>query len=332
MVTGGAVRFGVLGAADIAVRKTLPALGTLAGIAELTAVASRHPARAAQVVEAFGGRVHRSYDDLLADPKVDAVYLPLPPSGHALWASRALAAGKHVLVEKPLTTDHAETSSLLRQAANAGLVLAENMTFPYHRQHAEVLRLVGAGAIGELRTMTASFAVPARPANDIRLRADLGGGSVLDQGVYPVRAALMVLGPRVRLRAATLRHDPARGVDLAGSARLTSLDDGVQARLNFGMDGSYECFYELTGTAGTIRVERAFTPPPEFRPQVSLRPAAGPERLLDLGPDDQFAGCLRAFVARVRTGAGPHPADVTFLAQARIVDRIRHAARALAHA
>jgi predicted dehydrogenase len=329
VVTRRPLRFGVLGAADIAVRKTLPALRTLAGAAELSAVASRDPARAAEVAQIFGGRVHRSYDDLIADPDVDAVYLPLPTGGHAPWASRAIAAGKHVLAEKPLTTGYDATASLLSEAADAGLVLAENMTFPFHGQHTEVLRLVHAGAIGKVRKVTASFAVPPRPDDDIRYRADLGGGSLLDQGVYPVRAALLALGPRLSLRRATLRHDPVRGVDLGGEARLIT-PDGVEALLTFGMDGAYECHYELTGTTGSLRVERAFTPPPDFRPQVILRPADGPQRLLDLPPDDQFAGCLRAFVARVHAGAGPHPADVASLAQAQIVDRIRRTAGALA--
>jgi predicted dehydrogenase len=311
------VRFGLAGAADIAVRRTLPALRTLAGVASLTAVASRDPARAAGLAARFGGRAHGSYDDLLADPEVDAVYLPLPAGLHAEWISRALAAGKHVLVEKPLTTGLATTAHLLRRAARAGLVLAENMTFVHHGQHALVRRLVAAGAIGEPRTVTASFTVPPRPPSDIRYQPALGGGSLLDQGVYPIRAALLHLGTGLRVREAHLRHDPDHGVDAGGSALLTGAG-GTSARLTFGMDGGYTCFYELTGTDGAIRVERAFTPPPDHQPRVWLN-----GRPLDPGPDDQFALCLRAFAARVRAGAGPDPADGLSLAQAAIADEIR---------
>jgi len=313
------VRFGVLGAADIAVRRTLPALRTLTGVAELTAVASRDRARAAELAATFGGRAYGSYPALLDDPAVDAVYLPVPAGLHATWIERALAAGKHVLVEKPLTTDLATTARLLRRAAGAGLVLAENMTFTHHGQHDAVRRLVAAGAIGEVRTVVASFRVPPRPPGDIRLRRSLGGGSLLDQGVYPVRAALAHLGTGLRVDEAVLRYHPEHDVDLGGSALLTG-PGGTTALLTFGMDGAYECHYELAGTGGSIRVERAFTAPPGHRPQVSLRPLDGPPRPLDLAPDDQFARCLRAFVARVHAGAGP--GDGLSLAAAAAVDRI----------
>ncbi|GAA2463649.1 Gfo/Idh/MocA family protein [Winogradskya humida] len=313
------LRIGVLGAADIAVRRTLPALRTIPDDAVLVAVASRAPDRAAWLAGQYGARAYGSYAALLDDPDVDAVYLPLPAGLHGPWIERCLAAGKHVLAEKPLATDRATAERLLRLATARGLVLAENMTFPFHSQHTAVARLVIAGRIGELRSVQASFCVPPRPAGDIRYQAALGGGSLLDQGVYPIRAALLHLGPGLRVDAATLRHDPVRAVDLGGTARLCG-PDGTEARLVFGMDGDYSCHYELTGTRGSIRVQRAFTTPPGLAPQVWLQNDDTPGHALDLPPDDQFARCLSTFVARVRAGSEPGPGP---LLQAAAVDDIR---------
>ncbi|WP_201787146.1 Gfo/Idh/MocA family protein [Actinoplanes sp. TFC3] len=298
------LRFGVLGVADIAVRRTLPALATIPGEAALVAVASRVLPRAVELADEHGVRAYGSYAALLADPAVDAVYLPLPAGLHGPWIERCLLAGKHVLAEKPLAVDHATTVRLLRLAAGRSLVLAENMTFPFHSQHAAVSRLVAQGRIGELCSLHASFCVPPRPDGDIRYQAALGGGSLLDQGVYPVRAALLHLGSGLRVDSAALRHDPVRDVDLGGTARLRG-PGGVEARLEFGMDGEYRCHYELTGTRGSIRVERAFTTPPEMTPQVWLQSGSGASHALELGADDQFARCLSAFVAQVRTGVAP---------------------------
>jgi len=318
----GALRIGVLGVADIAVRRTLPALRTLAGRGVLTAVAGRDPRRAAAVTATYGGTPYGSYQALLDSPEVDAVYVPLPGGLHGEWVDRALTAGKHVLVEKPLATDLPTTVRLLNTASARGLVLAENMTFPHHPQHAAVGRLVAAGAIGELRTVDAVFTVPPRPDGDIRYQAALGGGSLLDQGVYPIRAALMHLPGGLRVTDAMLRHDPVRDVDLGGSARLTAAT-GAQARVTFGMDGEYRCSYELIGTTGALHVERAFTPAPDHLPQVWLHPVSGPARRIPLDAADQFARCLDDFVRRVRGGAGT---DAASLAQSAVVDRIRRAA------
>src|SRR5215212_9491250 len=144
------LRMGVLGCASIAIRRVLPALTEAEGI-ELTAVASRDPAKARQVAHRFGCAAAGGYDELLDRPDLDAVYIPLPTGLHAHWARRALAAGKHVLSEKPLTCDHATAVSLVEQASKAGLWLMENFMFLHHRQHEEVRTLVAEGRIGAPR-------------------------------------------------------------------------------------------------------------------------------------------------------------------------------------
>ncbi|ASW57604.1 Gfo/Idh/MocA family protein [Plantactinospora sp. KBS50] len=326
-VPGGTpVRLGVLGCAEIAWRKTLPAL---AGVPQLrlTAVASRDPERAARFGERFGAQPVTGYPALLERDDVDAVYLPLPAALHAPWVDRALRAGKHVLAEKPLATVEADARRLVALADSRGLVLAENYMFTLHSQHAQVRELIGSGLIGEPRLLSAAFAIPALPREDIRYRPDVGGGALADVGGYPLRAATLLLGDRLEVVGATLRRDPARGVDLGGTALLVT-PDGVAAQLAFGMEHAYRCEYEVWGSAGRLRLDRAFTPPADHKPVLRIeRGGEVQERLL--APDDHFEAALRAFADAVRTGTDSGLQGAAVLRQAALVQRVRDVARYL---
>ncbi|MFJ3880924.1 Gfo/Idh/MocA family protein [Streptomyces sp. NPDC090077] len=319
----GPVRVGVLGCADIARRRMLPALRECPGT-ELVAVASRDAAKARATAEEAGCAAVTGYGALLERTDVDAVYVPLPAALHADWVEAALRAGKHVLAEKPLTTDLAATRRLSALAAGARLVLRENVMFVHHSQHAAVRALLADGAIGELRGLRAEFAIPRLPDTDIRHDAALGGGALWDTGVYPVRAALHFLGDRLETEGAVLvRGGPGRAVDTAGTALLRT-PEGVTAQLAFGLDHGYRSAYEITGSEGRLTVERAFTPPAGHPPQVRLERRTGTEEIT-LTPDDQVLATVAAFARAVRTGdAAPDP-DV--LGQAELLDSIRRAAR-----
>ncbi|MEV5437266.1 Gfo/Idh/MocA family oxidoreductase [Streptomyces sp. NPDC052682] len=299
-MTTGTVRLGLLGTADIATRRILPAVSRTPGVT-LTAVASRDPARARSVAAAYGAEALPDYRAVLDDPRVDAVYVPLPAALHAPWVRAALEAGKHVLAEKPLTTDPRTTAELLALAHKSKLVLRENYLFVHHPQHRAVAGLIARGALGEIRAVSAAFTIPPRPPADIRYRADLGGGALLDVGGYPLRAALLLLGPALRVAGAVLRTDPARGVDVAGAALLCRDEDGVTAQLTFGMEHRYTSRYEVLGSTGRLRLDHAFTPPADHRPVLLVEGPDGTRRH-ELEPYDQCAGALQAFARAVRTG------------------------------
>ncbi|MEV0387462.1 Gfo/Idh/MocA family oxidoreductase [Nonomuraea sp. NPDC050643] len=313
-----ALRIGVLGCAEIARRRLLPAFARTPG-AEIAAVASRDPGKAAEVAGLYGCRAVHGYDALLAREDVQAVYVPLPAALHAPWVEAALRAGKHVLAEKPLTTDHATTRALLDLARSSGLVLMENVMFVHHAQHAVVRRLVAEGAIGRVRALHSAFTIPPLPGGDIRYRADLGGGALWDVGVYPLRAASLFLGPGLEVAGATLSsggHD----VDVSGAALLRA-PGGVAAQLTFGFEHAYRSMYELWGADGRITVERAFTPPADHRPVLRLERRAGVEEI-SLDPDDQVVNTVSAFVAAVREGVSPtHDASLELAA---LLTAVRH--------
>ncbi|WP_406168195.1 Gfo/Idh/MocA family protein [Streptomyces sp. NBC_00996] len=323
-MTGGGmtdtVRIGVLGCADIAIRRMLPAFAAHPGTV-VTAVASRDADKARRTAERFGSRPVTGYAELLAHEGVDAVYLPLPAALHADWTEAALAAGKHVLVEKPAAPDAATAARLCELARAAGLALVENVMFVHHPRHAVVRKLVADGAIGELRSLQAVFTIPAPADGDIRYDPELGGGALADIGLYPVRAALHLLGDDLETVGAHLAAGPGWRVETTGAALLRTPDD-VVAQLEFGMAHAYRSEYRLRGSAGEIHVDRAFTPPADQVPEITVHRGGRTERIR-LDPFDQVAAAVEAFVTAVRERAAPDPAVV---GQAALLDAVRRSA------
>ncbi|RKS06883.1 NDP-hexose-3-ketoreductase [Nocardiopsis sp. Huas11] len=312
------VRLGVVGCADIAWRRVLPAAAEASSIT-VTAIASRDSGKARRFAERFGCEAVTGYKALLDRDDIDAVYIPLPVGIRHDWVETALHRGLHVLSEKPLTTDASSAEFLVGEAHRLGLVLMEAFAFRHHSQHRAVARLVEEGAIGAVRSLMCEFGVPERADDDIRYRPDLGGGALLDVGVYPLGITRALLGDDLRVTGASLSF--GRGVDLGGGV-LIEAPEGVTAQLGFGLGTGYRNTYTLWGETGSITVGRAFTPPPTLTPLVDLESGSHTRRI-DLEPDHQFLNLLEAFADGVR-GRAPVATD-PILAQARLVDRVRAA-------
>ncbi|WP_340376213.1 Gfo/Idh/MocA family oxidoreductase [Streptomyces sp. SS7] len=316
------LRMGVLGCADIAVRRILPALVEHRSV-RLVAVASRDRARSERLAARFGCAAVTGYRALLDRDDIDAVYVPLPPGMHHEWVAEALTAGKHVLVEKPLSTAYAQSAELVAMAERLGLALTENFMFLHHSQHAAVRDM--AGEVGELRVFSSSFGVPPPRSASFRHDPLLGGGALLDVGVYPLRAAQLHLSGELDVLGACLRVDESTGVDVAGSA-LLSTASGVTAQLDFGFQHSYRSAYALWGSRGRISVPRAFTPPREHRPVVRLEQQ---DRITEvtLSADHQVGNALDAFATAALTRTGRTALGESLLRQALLVEQVRKAAR-----
>ncbi|GAA3269353.1 Gfo/Idh/MocA family oxidoreductase [Dactylosporangium vinaceum] len=324
---GPRLRFGVLGCGDIAWRNTVPAIQRCG--AEVVAFASRSGDRARRFADRFGGAAVEGYERLLARTDVDAVYVALPTGLHHTWARRALESGRHVLAEKPLTATLDEAADLVRLAAQRGRWLAENFTFPYHSQHTAVQKVIADGEIGLPRVYEIVFGIPARPDGDIRNDPELGGGALLDLGVYTARAIRLMCEPAdgagLEVAGATLSIAPALGVDVAGSA-LLSLPGGATGHLSFGFGLAYRSAYAVWGSEGRVSLQRAFTPPASLRPVLRLeRQDRVEERTLPA--DDQHANVVAAFVRAAVGGAPFGPQGESLLRQAALVQRIRGTAK-----
>jgi len=208
------LRFGVLGCASIAVRKVIPAIAR-SQRCEVVAIASRDAGRASAAATDLGiARHHGSYDELLADPGVEAVYIPLPNHLHAAWTLRAAEAGKHVLCEKPLALDTTEAAGMIEGCRRAGVVLMEAFMYRVHPLWTRTYELVNAGSIGELQAIQAFFSYRNLDPENIRNIAEYGGGALMDIGCYPINVArwLFAEEPSDVVDAGSNQTDAARGV------------------------------------------------------------------------------------------------------------------------
>ncbi|HEV2348067.1 MAG TPA: Gfo/Idh/MocA family oxidoreductase [Actinocrinis sp.] len=321
------VRIGVLGCASIALRRTIPAI-LACPQTSLAAVASRDPEKAKQAAQRFGCDAS-TYEELLRRDDVDAVYVPVPPSLHLPWGLEVLRAGKHLLLEKPAATSADEARRLVDEAGARGLVLRENFNFLHHGQHRTVRELLAAGRLGTVRTLSAAFCFPGMPASDIRYVPQLGGGALLDAGVYPIRVAQLLFGADLRVTGSTLRIDPARGVDVAGQALLVS-GDGVLIDAQFGFQHSYGSRYSVWGSTGRLTLDRAFTPPATWSPVLRIEEQDHVEERV-LPTDNQIENTIRSFAQAVSEGRDArHPDEADYGAQtirtAELVDEVRRLA------
>ena len=176
-------RIGILGAADIAFNRFLPALEKVQGV-QCAGVASNSPDKLRRFVDKYNIHVYESYDEVIQDENVDCIYVPLPPVFHYEWAKKALLAGKHVFLEKPSTISAEQTRELVWLAGSMGLVLQENYMFQYHAQLADIEKIIASGELGKLRLVRTSFGFPRRAGGDFRYVKELGGGTMLDNGGY----------------------------------------------------------------------------------------------------------------------------------------------------
>ncbi len=255
------LRLGILGAAKIAgvFCRHLAADPLPASRLRIVAVASRRADTAAAFADEHGiARWHASYEALLADDEVDAVYIPLPNTLHAPWAVHAAEAGKHVLCEKPLTTSLAEAEAMFAAARKSGVMLLEGYPWWFQPQTADMVSLLEAGAVGRVQSVHASFCFKmAQPQGNIRMNPDLGGGALLDAGSYPLSFIQLVMGERplrVRADASWTEGGPERGVDMSMSGTLFYAD-GRRALLSCAMDIATHRRATIFGDAGVIETE-----------------------------------------------------------------------------
>ncbi|MET9041169.1 Gfo/Idh/MocA family protein [Streptomyces mirabilis] len=316
----GVLRIGVLGCADIAERRMLPSMARQP-LVEVTAIASRSLAKARAFTGRFGGTPVAGYAGLLERDDVDAVYLPLPPELHVEWTLRALQAGKHVLCEKPFAARLADADKAVSLARERGLLLMESFMFLHHSQHARVQQLLGDGLIGELRLFGSEFGIPLRRDADGTPRR---ASTLPEVAAYPLRAAQLFLGPHLRVAGAHVSPATAHGPAPAGGALLTAAG-GATAQLAYGVEHAYRSGYDLWGSQGRLRLERAFSTPDEHVPVLHVE-QGGAVREIRLAPDTHFTHIAGVFARAVLDREDFTPHTEALLAHARLTDAVEQAA------
>ncbi len=262
------VRWGVLGVAKIATKKVIPAM-QLGEMTEVVAIASRDLGKSQLAAADLGiERAYGSYDDLLADPDVEAIYNPLPNHLHVPWSIKAAEAGKHVLCEKPIALTVAETRELIAARDRTGVRIGEAFMVRTHPQWVRSRELVETGAIGKLLAIVSTFSYfNADPAN-IRNILNLGGGGLMDIGCYPIQISRFLFGREPERVTGMIERDPESGVD-----RLTS------GMLDFGNGQAvFTCSTQMVpyqrvqilGTKARIEIEIPFNAPPDQPCRISI--------------------------------------------------------------
>jgi predicted dehydrogenase len=255
------IRWGILGAANIAKKRFIPGVAkTSNGV--VTAIASRDRAAAREAAERFSiPRAYGSYDELLADPQIDAIYNPLPNTLHAPWTIAAARAGKAVLCEKPLAVDAAQARAMIDACRESGVLLMEAFMYRYHPQHARVRALIDDGAIGEVRFVRSAFTFLLEPFDrkNVRLQGALAGGALMDVGCYCVNASRMLFDEEPEWASAQWDFRDEFGVEVS-LAGVLGFSGGRTAIFDCGFRASGPSSYTVAGTAGRIVVPDAFVP------------------------------------------------------------------------
>lgn len=298
----------------------LPAIAESPSV-KLVGIASREMAKATQAATKFSAKAFASYQALLDDPEIDAIYMPLPTGLHEEWVHKALDAGKHILVEKSLAMNFASASGMISKARAKNLLLLENFLFPRHSQFSWVKGQLADGVIGELKFFRAAFTIPPLAADNFRYRAPLGGGALLDVGAYMVKSSLLFLGDNLDLLSSTIEIDPTREVDIRGTATFRS-KEGIIAQTLWAFDTAYQCTWEFIGTTGRIFCERALTPPPGFCPPVRIEKCNRKESL-DLPADNHYTNQWEFFAHAIRSPETIQTILSETEAQAKLLDCLR---------
>jgi predicted dehydrogenase len=323
------IRWGVLGVAKIAVEKVMPAIAR-GQTGSVVAIASRSLAKAQAAAARFGiARAYGSYEELLADPEIDAIYNPLPNHLHVPWSVRALAAGKHVLCEKPIALDAGQAAELVAARERTGRLVMEAAMVRTHPRWLGAREIVQSGRLGELRAMLGCFSYSNESPDNVRHQPGMGGGGLLDIGFYPVTMARFLFAAEPRRVLGLLEIDSRFGVDRLASAIL-ELPTG-HAVFTVSTQLAPHQSVDVLGTRGRIAIEIPWSMPHERPSRLLVEDStraglADPEEVWFAACDQWGVECDRFCEAIQRGGPAPVPIEDA-VANMRVLDAIARSAR-----
>lgn len=318
------VRWGVLGVANIAVKKVIPAM-QFCEFAEVTAIASRDLEKAKAAADGLHiAKPYGSYEELLADPDVDAIYNPLPNHLHVPWSIKAAEARKHVLCEKPIALSAAETQELIDARNRTGVKIGEAFMVRTHPQWLRAREIVRSGEIGELRAITSAFSYFNVDKTNVRNMADIGGGALLDVGCYPITMSRFLFEREPSRVSGIIDRDPEMKTDRLTSALL----DFAPGQATFTCSTQLVPFQRMQvfGTKGRIELEIPYNIPPDRPSRIFVddgsQLAGRSARLEQFPTADQYTIQGDAFSrAILENGEVPVPLE-NALANMRVIDAV----------
>jgi predicted dehydrogenase len=326
-----ALRIGILSTADIARRKVIPGM-LKARRVEVVAIASRDGAKAASVANELGiPTAYSSYEALLSDPDVDAVYIPLPNHLHARWSMAAARAGKHVLCEKPLAMTSADAQAMIDVFRAEDRLLMEAFMYRLHPSWIAVQEIVASGRIGRLTAIQSWFSYFNDDPSNIRNILDSGGGAMFDIGCYSINLSRMLFGAEPTRVQASITRDPLTGVDVLTSCVL-EFGDGV-ASFTCSTRTEDDQRVHIYGTVGRISVGIPFNIPPDRPTQVFVTAGGDPPvdpntEVLTFDTNDPYTTETERFATAILEGRPMPVPPEDAVANLRVIERIFRAAEA----
>jgi len=320
------VKWGILGVASIVRRRFMPALLKSSKYVAL-AMGSRDLAKAQEFAAEFNvARPYGSYQEVIDDPEVEVVYIPLPNELHAEWTLKAAHGGKHILCEKPMALDAQQARRMADCCKDKGVLLMEGFMYRLNPRTLKIKEIIESGMLGEVRTVVTQFGFAMDPANATRLSSGKGAGSLMDVGCYCVNISRHVFGETPSWVLASQRIHPDLGCDMSTSATLGFSGERT-AMVSCSFETAFRSSLEVVGTEAVLRADPFFTPPNEGKVSFAVRMRNETE-VFETDAVDQFlvetdhiADCVRG---RTRVLLDPHDDAVP---NAMTIEAIRLAAR-----
>jgi xylose dehydrogenase (NAD/NADP) len=312
------IHWGVLGCARIARMQVIPAILRCEN-SQLGAIASRDPTKLAEFQALFGAAgaftAHSSYQALIDDPAVDAVYLPLPNAMHREWAIRAMRSGKHVLCEKPLALNSLEAEEMVHTARECGVLLMEAFMYRYTERMRQIMRIVDSGILGQIRSVNSTFRFLLDRERTIKEDPALGGGAMYDVGCYPLNLISLIAGAEPI--SVAVQCDKRHGVDVNLSA-LLHYEDGLIASLHCGFNAFGRMHSEIIGSDGMLLAPDTFL---DDAGQLALHGKDGCQHIA-VAASDRYGEEIRDFSAAILEKRSPKLSLDESLSNMRTLDRI----------
>ena len=321
------LKFGIIGCSRIAKRSVIPAI-IKSEFAQLEIIGSRSTDKAKEFANEFKCEKFGTYEDVISNDSVDVVYISTPIDTHAELSIKAMAAGKHVYVEKSSTDNLESAIKMVESAKENNVRLIEGFMFRFHPQHQKVKELIKEGKIGEVKSFNGVFGFPAFTEGDIRYNS----GFLRDSGCYPICASRIIFGEEPLGVFCSQKKIPESSVDVGGSAILI-YENGKTATITYSNGSYYQAKYEVWGTDGVISLDRAYSVPPDFTTKVTLQYNTEnnwdgrKNQIFEIEPKDHFLEMIDAFCMEITgTKKAPFDFEQELLNQARVMFAASHSA------
>ena len=263
------LKFGIIGCSRIARKSVIPAI-LKSEFAELEIIGSRTVEKSKEFSSEFNCKKNGTYDDVIFDDSINAVYISTPLGTHAELAIKAASAGKHVYCEKSSTDSFTSAKEMVECSKNNNVRMMEGFMFRFHPQHQKVKELINDKKIGDVDLFNGSFGFPSFPDGDIRYSKELGGGFLNDTGCYPIYASRMIFDEEPLSVFCHNFNDPKMDVDIKGTSILTYKNNKT-ANVTYANGNYYQAKYEVWGSQGIISLDRAYSVPPDFITKINLQ-------------------------------------------------------------